>query len=92
MGRIKVRYLNVYYELTGKKEESIDFALTLTVGELLEKVFQSAGPRFKDAILDDSNRLKPHVWLLVNRSLVKDLGRELHDGDMVVFSLTPVGG
>jgi molybdopterin converting factor small subunit len=92
MGRIKVRYLNVYYELTGKKEESIDFAHTLTVGELLERVIQSGGPRFKETILDDSNRLKPHVWLLANRTLVKDLGRELQDGDMVVFSLTPVGG
>jgi MoaD family protein len=92
MGRIKVRYLNVYYELTGKKEESIAFSDSLTLGELLDKVIQLGGPKFKEAILDDSNRLKPHVWLLVNRTLVKDLGKELQDGDMVVFSLPPVGG
>ena len=92
MGRIKVKYLNVYYERTGKKEENIDFGNALTLGELVEKVIRSNGPEFKDSILDDSNRLKPHVWILVNRTLVKDLARELQDGDTVVFSLPPVGG
>ena len=92
MARIKVRYLNVYYEMTGKEEESIDFSHALTLGGLLDRLIQSGGPRFREAIMDDSSRLKPHVWLLVNRTLVKDLGRELQDGDRVVFSLTPVGG
>jgi len=92
MGRIKVRYLNVYYALTGKKEETVEFADPLTLGDLVEKVVQSGGPKFKESILDDKNALRPHVWILVNRVRVKDFQEELHDGDRVVFSLPPVGG
>lgn len=92
MGRIKIRYLNVYYALTGKKEESVEFADPLTLRDLVEKVVQSGGLKFKNSVLDDKNEPRPHVWILVNRVRIKDLRETLHDGDTVVFSLPPVGG
>ena len=92
MGRIKIRYLNVYYALTGKKEETVEFTHPLTLGDLVERVVRNGGPKFRDSILDDANALKPHVWILVNRTRIKDFKEELHDGDTVVFSLLPVGG
>ena len=92
MGRIKVKYLNVYWTLTGKKEEFIDFHGGLTLGELLRKLFQAYGTRFKDTIADEKNRVKPHVWILVNQERVKDLDTKLMNTDTVVFSLPPMGG
>ncbi|MBU2497489.1 MAG: MoaD family protein [Proteobacteria bacterium] len=92
MGRIRVKYLNVYHDLTGKKEEFIDFEESLTLGELVERVTESSHPKFRDSILDEVKRLKPHVWILVNRAHVNDFERVLKDGDVVVFSFPPMGG
>lgn len=92
MYRIKVKYLNVYYSITGKKEEFIAFDHCLTLGELLEKVARSHTPKFRDFIFDEENKLRPYVWIFLNRERTKDLGRELKDGEVVVFSLPIVGG
>jgi len=92
MERIKVKYLNVYYSITHKKEEFVEFDNGLTLRELLEKLAQSYKPEFRDAILDGENKLKPHAWILVNGVLEKDLARKLKDGEVVVFSLPIVGG
>jgi MoaD family protein len=92
MGRIKVKYLNVYCMLTGKKEEFIEFQERLTLGELLQKLFQRYRTRFKDAITDEKNALRPYVWILVNQERVKDLDKKLTNSDTVVFSRPPMGG
>jgi MoaD family protein len=92
MYRIKVKYLNVYYSITGKKEESIEFDDSLTLGELLEKVARGHKPKFRDFIFDEENKLRPYVWIFLNRERTKDLERELKDGEVVVFSLPIVGG
>jgi MoaD family protein len=92
MFRIKVKYLNVYCTLTGKKEEFIDFREGLTLGDLLQKLFQSYRTRFKDAVVDEKNIVRPHVWILVNQERVKDLDTKLTNADTVVFSRPPMGG
>lgn len=92
MGRIRVKYLNVYHDLTGKKEEFVDFDENMTLGDLVKRVTESSHPKFRDAIIDELKRLKPHVWILVNREHVRDFERELGDGDVVVFSFPPMGG
>ncbi len=92
MYRVKVKYLNVYYSITGKKEELIEFDDSLTLGELLEKVARSHKSKFRDFIFDDENKLRSYVWIFLNRERAKDLSRELKDGEVVVFSLPIVGG
>ena len=92
MGKVKVKYLNIYSNLTGRKEEFIAFDQDLTLGALVHRVAQSGGPKFRDAIMDESKTVKPYVWILVNREHVKDLDRALKEGDTVVFGLPPVGG
>ena len=92
MPRVKVKYLNVHYSITRKKEEFIEFRDAITLRELLNEVTRRYKSRFRDSILDGENRLKPHVWILVNREVIKDLETTLKDGDMVVFSLPIVGG
>ncbi|MDP6178467.1 MAG: MoaD/ThiS family protein [Desulfatiglandales bacterium] len=92
MYRVKVKYLNVYYSITGKKEELIEFDDSLTLGELLEKAARSNKPKFRDFIFDDGNKLRSYVWIFLNRERTKDFSRELKDGEVVVFSLPIVGG
>ena len=78
--------------MTGKKEEYIEFDERMTLGRLLDKVAETYGPGFRDKIFDEEKRLKPHTWILVNKEREKDTGRELYDGEVVVFSLPIVGG
>jgi MoaD family protein len=92
MLRVKVKYLNVYYSITRKKQEDIEFNATLTLGELLDRVCRSYKSKFRDLILDEDSKLKPHAWILINQEREKDLQRKLKDGDVVVFSLPIVGG
>ena len=92
MDQVLVKYLNVYTDLTGKKEESINLAGGQTLKHLLEKLTASDSPKFSSFILDENQKLKPHIWLFVNRKREINLERKLKDGDKVVFSLTPVGG
>ena len=92
MYRVKVKYLNVYYSITRKKEEFIEFDDGLTLRDLIDRVSRNYKPEFRDSILDKENKLRPHAWILVNRKQAKDLEKELRDGEMVVFSLPIVGG
>lgn len=92
MKRVKVKYLNVYYTITHKEEEFIEFDDSLTLRELIDKVSRNYKPKFRDSILDKENKLRPHAWILVNRELAKDLEKELKDGEMIVFSLPIIGG
>lgn len=92
MPRVKVKYLNVHYSLTCKKEEFIEFRDVLTLRDFLNEVTRRYKSAFRDSILDGENRLKPHVWILINRDVIRDLETTLKDGDVVVFSLPIAGG
>lgn len=92
MPRVKVKYLNVHYSLTRKKEEFIEFQGALTLRELLNEVTRRYKSVFRDSILDGENRLKPHVWILINQEVIRELETTLKDGDVVVFSLPIAGG
>jgi len=92
MKRIKVKYLNIYYTITRKKEDSVEFDGSLTLRELVDKLSRSYKPEFRDAILDGENKLKPHAWILVNGELAKNLEMTLKDGEVIVFSLPIAGG
>lgn len=92
MPRVKVKYLNVHYSLTRKKEEFIEFQGPLTLRELLNEVTRRYKSVFRDSILDGENRLKPHVWILINQEVIRELETTLKDGDVVVFSLPIAGG
>lgn len=92
MKRIKVKYLNIFYTITRKKEDSVEFGESLTLRELVDKLSRSYKAEFRDTILDGENKLKPHTWILVNGELVKDLEIKLKDEEVVVFSLPIAGG
>lgn len=92
MAKIKVKYMNVYYHVTRKQEEYVEFDGRLKLGGLLTRVCGKYGSKLRDMVFDEEDQLKPHTWMLVNQEREKDLQRELFDGEVVVFSLPIVGG
>ena len=92
MGKIKVKYLNIFYTMTRKKEDWVEFGESFTLRQLVDKLSRSYKPEFRDTILDGENKLKPYAWILVNGELANDLEMELKDGEVVVFSLPITGG
>ena len=92
MGQIKVKHLNIFYNITRKKEESVEFDSSLTLRELVDKLSRSYKAEFRDTILDEDNKLKSYAWILVNGEPAKDLEMKLKDGEVVVFSLPIAGG
>jgi hypothetical protein len=92
MAKIKVKYLNVYYHVTRKQEEFVEFDGRLSLGGLLTSVCGKYGSKLRDLVFDEEGELKPHTWILVNQEREKGLQRELVDGEVVVFSLPIVGG
>ncbi len=92
MSRVVVKYLNVYYSVTGKHREVVEYDGRLTLANLLEGVCRSYKSKFRELIFDREDKLKPHVWILINKAREQNLKRELQDGEVVVFSLPIVGG
>ncbi|MBW2063580.1 MAG: MoaD/ThiS family protein [Deltaproteobacteria bacterium] len=90
MGRLRVKYLNIYSMMAGKKEEVLNFEEQFTLKNLLERT--SGSQRIKGYVLDREGKLKSHIWILVNRERVTDLEKVLKDGDTIVFSLPVMGG
>ena len=92
MGQVKVKHLNIFYNITGKKEEKVEFNESLTLKELVDRLSRSYKAEFRDTILDGENKLKPDAWILVNGEPAKNLEMKLKDGEVVVFSLPIAGG
>jgi MoaD family protein len=92
MGEVKIKYLNVYSGLTGRKEESVEIFGKVVLKEFLDKIFVTYGAEFRKLVLKEEDQLNPHVWLLVNQERVTDLGLEIKNGDVVVFSFPVAGG
>ncbi len=92
MGQVKVKHLNIFYNITGKKEEKVEFNESLTLKELVDRLSRSYKAEFRDTILDGENKLKPYAWILVNGEPAKNLEMKLKDGEVVVFSLPIAGG
>jgi len=92
MERIKVKYLNIYYTITRKKEEFVEFGESPTLRELVDKLATSYRSEFRDNVMDEEGRLKPYAWILVNGMPAKDLEMKIKDGEVVVFSLPITGG
>ena len=92
MERIKIKYLNIYYTITRKKEESIEFPESPTLRELIEKLSTNYKSEFRDNVMDGENKIKPYAWVLVNGLPTKNLQMRLKDGEVVVFSLPIIGG
>jgi len=90
--RVRVKFLNVYSGLIGKKSGLYSFDRSVRLRELLEEVVRGAPYRFKEFVLDERGGFKSHVWIYIARKRVFDFDMRLEGGEEVVFSLPLVGG
>jgi len=95
--RISVRFFTSLREVTGKKEETLDFAKdeAVTVEEVLKKLAGEYGKDFTEYVYDRKTRqVKGFLQFLINgrsSSTLKGLSTALEDGDVLAI-IPPVGG
>ena len=92
--KVTVKFFTTLREITGKKEEQIEFSRTATLESLLEKLSQRYGKEFNDYVYDELNNVRGHLQFLINgQSAAFQHGKRtsLEDGDQVTI-LPPVGG
>ncbi len=88
MPQVKVKYLMVFSQVTGKKEEKLAIDENGTIEDLLKMLYNRYGRKFKKLIEQDfENR---SVLFVVNGES-KDVSTKLKDKDEVLISY-PVGG
>ena len=92
MPRVKVKYLNLYYTITRKKEEYIEFDKSFTLGQLLNTLSGRYSLKFKEVIFNKKNKIKKTVLIVVDRAVTNDLETRLKDGSVVMLSLPISGG
>lgn len=92
MGQIQVKYLNVFYNLTQKKGEVVEFDESLTLKELINRLSQNYKAEFRNTIMDGEEKLTLYAWILVNGEHAGNLEMKLKDGTSVIFSLPIAGG
>ena len=92
--KITVKFFTTLREITGKKEEKIEFSRNTTLESLLKRLSKKYGKEFNDYIYDELNNVRGHLQFLVNgKSDALNRGKRtlLKDGDQLTI-LPPVGG
>lgn len=92
--KVTVKFFTTLREVTGKKEEQIEFSRSTTLESLLKKLSQKYGKEFNDYVYDELSNVRGHLQFLINgQSAALQRGKRtpLKDGDQVTI-LPPVGG
>jgi molybdopterin synthase sulfur carrier subunit len=92
--KVVVRFFTTLREITGKKEEQIEFSKSPSVNAVLKQLSRNYGADFDDYMFDELGDVRGHLEILVNGRSVTSLSglrTKLKDGDQVAI-LPPVGG
>lgn len=95
--KVSVRFFTILREVTGKKEELLEFpdGTAVTVNKVLEKLAERHGKGFVEYVFEhDSKELKGFLQFLVNGRNVASfdgMDTKLADGDVLAI-IPPVGG
>lgn len=95
--RISVRFFTILREVTGKKEETLEFPKgeTVTVNSVFGRLAERYGKGFKEYVYDSkTEEVKGFLQFLVNGRSVSSfdgLDTRLADGDVLAI-IPPVGG
>jgi len=86
---VKVKYLLLFKEKTGKEEDQIQ---ANTIRELLHTIYRRY-PLTRELILDKCGKIKQYLLIIVNgnRIPMNFIDRKLSENDEVIIS-TPAGG
>jgi molybdopterin synthase sulfur carrier subunit len=92
---IKIRLFTVLRELSGKREETLDFEeKTVTIMAVLRALSGKYGKPFDDYVFDSDGQVKGFLQFLINgqsAATLQGLDSQLRDGDVLAI-LPPVGG
>ncbi len=92
--KIGVKFFTSLREITGKKEEELEFSGVITVKEFLNHLAERYGRQFMDYVYDKKGNVQTYIQILINgRGIETSQGFEtkLKDGDIVAI-FPPVGG
>ncbi len=92
--KVTVKFFTTLREITGKKEEQLEFSRPVTVKSLVGQLSKRYGKEFDDYVYDELGDVRGHLQLLVNGrsvTVLQGLRTKLKDGDQVAI-LPPVGG
>ena len=92
--KVAVRFFTTLREITGKKEELLEFSKPASVEALLKQLSKKHGKDFDDYMFDELGDVRGHLQILVNGrsvSTMRGLKTQLNDSDQVAI-LPPVGG
>jgi molybdopterin synthase sulfur carrier subunit len=95
--QVSVRFFTTLREITGKREETIEFTKdsTITLGEVLQELAKKHGKDFTEYVYDRrTNQPKGYLQFLINGKSItptKGLQTKLRDGDVLAI-IPPVGG
>ncbi|MCW4009726.1 MAG: MoaD family protein [Candidatus Bathyarchaeota archaeon] len=95
--QVSVRFFTVLREITGKREETAQFAEAekVTVGSVLKALSNRYGKQFSDYIYNSNgDEVKGFLQFFVNgqsASGLNGLETEVHNGDVLAI-VPPVGG
>jgi len=92
--KVTARFFTTLREITGRKEEHIEFSKTATVNSLLKQLSRKYGKEFDDYMFDELGEVRGHLQILVNGQSVTTmhgLKTRLKEDDQVAI-LPPVGG
>jgi len=95
MINVIVRYFGFLREITGKKEENAYLEGSIEIGDLLEKLMEKYGNKFKRYIFTGPNEVREDLIFLLNE---KNLARtnmlncQLSDKDTLSILLPIEGG
>lgn len=94
---VSVRFFTTLREITGKKEETLEFSRreTATVNSVLKRLAELHGKSFVEYVYDHkTSEVRSFLQFLINgRSITsfQGLNTKLSDGDVVAI-IPPVGG
>ena len=92
--KVTVKFFTTLREITGKKEEQVEFSKAATVASLLKQLSKKYGKEFSDYVYDELGDVRGHLQILINgRSITTMQGfkTKLNNGDQIAI-LPPVGG
>jgi len=92
--KVTVRFFTILRELTGKREEKLEFSGSVALKDLLKCLSDKYGRPFDDYVYDEGGNVRNYIQVLVNGKNVKipqDFETELEEGATVAI-LPPVGG
>ncbi len=87
--RVKVVFLQEFYEYLGRFEIEAELPEGATVRDLIDYIDRGVKPGFKKLVVADDSSIKYPVEIMVNGrriDFLQGLGTVLRDGDKVVFS------